>query len=96
MTSKAHHRSPAYARQSRLVRAAANADPATRCWRCGRTLPEHPSHKTGAPPRWTAGHVNDGQLDGPLAAEASTCNYTAGARLGAARSHAGLEPSRTW
>jgi len=94
--SQPHHRDPRFIRWGRLVRDAANADPNTRCWRCGRRLTDHPPHKTGAAPTWHAGHTIDGQLgrpwlkvtepppEGPwLAAEASTCNVTAGARAGA-------------
>jgi len=58
------------------VRAAANANPNTKCWRCGKTLAEH---KPGD--KWTAGHLIDGQVDGPLLPEAASCNYAAGARL---------------
>jgi len=79
---KPPHRTGDYHVRSRLVREAAYADPDTRCWRCGRTLDQHPPHKTGKPPHWTAGHVRDGDPTSPLLAEASTCNYAAGARLG--------------
>lgn len=80
--SKPAHYQGSYHVRSRLVREAAYADPSTRCWRCGRTLDQHPPHKTGAPPRWTAGHVRDGDPTSPLLPEASTCNKTAGARYG--------------
>lgn len=79
------HRRGSYQRQARTVRARAYANPDTRCWRCGKTLAEHPRHKTGRAPTWQAGHVNDGQIGGPLEPEASTCNVTAGARLGRSR-----------
>lgn len=79
-----HHTGP-YRSRARAVVAAANADPSTLCWRCKRTLAQHPPHKTGQQARWTAGHINDGQINGPLLPEASTCNYTAGAKLGRAR-----------
>lgn len=79
--SGAHHRGT-YPARARALRARANADPLTRCWRCGRTLAEHPPHRNGKPARWTAGHLVDGQENGPLAPEASTCNYAAGAVLG--------------
>ena len=68
------------ARADRL-KADAYANPNTACWRCGRTLAQHEAHKNGKPPRWTAGHVRDGDPTSPLAAEASTCNYRAGAVL---------------
>jgi hypothetical protein len=75
VANKAHH-AGSFPKRSALVRRMAYADPSTRCWRCGRTLPEH-----GPRARWTAGHVIDGQIDGELRPEASTCNYSAGARL---------------
>lgn len=79
----AHHRDYAgYIVRARLVRAAANADPTTTCWRCGRRLAEHPPHKTGRTATWQAGHVVDGDNSGPLAPEVSTCNTRAGATLG--------------
>ena len=74
----AHHRGTYHVASAR-VRAAAYANPLTRCWRCGRTLPEIRTHKPKA--KWTAGHLNDGQVGGPLAAECSPCNYSAGATL---------------
>lgn len=87
-----HYRGDYDARARRLTRAAA-ADPFTRCWRCGRTLQDHPPHKTGRPARWTAGHVLDGNPASPLLPEASTCNYTAGAELGQRKA---LGSTRTW
>ena len=79
---KAPHHAGTYHVQSRKVRAAANANPDTRCWRCRRTLTEHPWTKTGKLPKWTAGHVEDadGNLTGELAPEADVCNFTEGAR----------------
>ena len=74
---KRAHYSGDYARRARAVRAAANADATTRCQRCGLTLAEHPAGAT-----WDAGHVNDGQIGGPLGPEVSSCNRSAGAALG--------------
>ncbi len=73
-----HHRTPGYVHLSRRLTAAAAADPTTRCGRCGQTLAEHPPHRNGKPATWHAGHVHDGQIDGPLRPEASTCNIAAG------------------
>lgn len=87
----AHHRGT-YHVDSRRVRAAANANPGTTCWRCGRTLAEHPPHRNGAPAHWTAGHIIDGDPTSPLAPEVSTCNYTAGAVTGNQRRATGY----TW
>jgi hypothetical protein len=79
---KPRHYQGQYWLRSRIVRATANADPTTRCWRCGLTLAEHKPHKNGTPAKWTAGHTRDGDPTAPLAPEASTCNFTAGARHG--------------
>jgi hypothetical protein len=94
MAKGPHHRGTHQVRARRVV-AAANANPHTRCWRCGRTLDQHRRHRNGTPARWTAGHINDGQVDGELAPEASTCNMTAGSKLGNAR-RAGLARTRDW
>jgi hypothetical protein len=77
----AHYRG-SYHVASRRVREAAAASPYTTCWRCGRTLAQHPPHKTGKPARWTAGHLRDGDPSSPLLPEASTCNKSAGAAHG--------------
>lgn len=94
--SQAHYRG-SYARRAKAVRDAANANPATRCRRCGRTLEQHPPHRNGTPATWDAGHIHDGQIDGPLAPEASTCNRTAGATLGNQRRQARkMRTTRDW
>lgn len=91
-----HHRGN-YPAMARAIRDAANANPTTRCWRCGRTLDQHPTHRNGKPAQWTAGHINDGQVDGPLAPEVSTCNYSAGAALGNERMRTReVNASRDW
>lgn len=77
----AHYRG-GYHVNSAKVRAQANADPLTRCWRCGRLLPEHQPHRNGKPARWTAGHLRDSDPTSPLLPEASTCNLKAGATYG--------------
>lgn len=79
-----------YQRRAARVRAAAYADPDTRCGRCGRTLAEHPSGAT-----WDAGHVNDGQVGGPLRPEASSCNRAAGQAISARRRRR-LQTTREW
>ena len=85
-----HHRLPAYRRRAKLVVAAADTDPATRCWRCDRTKAEH-----GRP--WHAGHLRDGDPASPLAAECEQCNTSAGARLGNERRARLRNPtSRSW
>jgi hypothetical protein len=63
------------------IREAANANPATVCWRCGKTIQDHRPHRSGRPAFWTAGHLRDGDASSPLAPEASTCNYRAGNAL---------------
>lgn len=79
-----HHRG-SYQRLAKRVTDAAWANPATRCIRCGLTLQAHKPHRNGRRPWWTAGHLVDGQVDGELGPEASTCNYAAGGRLAQAR-----------
>ena len=70
-----HHRTPGYRRAAAAIRRAAYANPDTRCWRCGLTRAEHGRE-------WEAGHLVDGQVNGPLAAECARCNRSAGATLG--------------
>lgn len=94
MPKAAHHRG-SHQRRARAVTTAANNDPTTRCWRCQRTLTEHPPHRNGKPARWTAGHLVDGQVDGLLLPEASTCNYSEGGRLGNAR-RTSFRTTRRW
>ncbi len=79
--NRAHYRG-AYPRQAAALRNAANANPNTRCWRCGLTLNQHAPHHNGQPPHWQAGHTTDGQPGGQLQPEASTCNTSAGATHG--------------
>lgn len=92
-TKGAHHRG-SYQTQAKRITTAANLDPTTRCWRCRRTLADIRRTKPNA--RWTAGHINDGQVGGPLAPECSPCNFAAGARLTNARRAPRPNPSRTW
>lgn len=90
MTKAAHYRGTYDVRSRRLVKMARARDLAaargecepTRCWRCKLTLAEHPAHRNGRRPKWTAGHVVDSDPRSPLAPEASVCNYRAGAELG--------------
>jgi hypothetical protein len=79
---KAHHRGT-FAARGRLVRAMAQADSTTRCWRCGALA------DPGDP--WQAGHVRDGDPSSPLAAEHRSCNARAGRR---SQDGDGLEVSR--
>lgn len=69
-----------YLLAARRVREQANRNPAQTCWRCGQTLAEVRATRN---PRaiWTAGHVNDGEVNGLLLPECSPCNYGAGADL---------------
>lgn len=91
MTKGPHH-SGDYQRRAAAVRAAANRDPATVCWRCRLTLAQHEPHPNGKPATWTAGHVIDSDPSSPLMPEASTCNYSAGASAGNTRRGTGY----TW
>lgn len=75
----------AHQRLARIIVDAANANPNTRCARCGRTLTEHPPAKTGRPARWTAGHKQDSRIATSIRdyqPEADTCNSSAGATYG--------------
>ncbi|MGD9701576.1 MAG: hypothetical protein AB7Q42_06015 [Acidimicrobiia bacterium] len=71
------HKHPLYIKRSRELRRLANLNPATRCWRCGRTKAEHGS-------RWTAGHTihGDSSPTGPLAPECWKCMCSSGAKYG--------------
>jgi hypothetical protein len=84
-----------YQTEAARVRAAANANPLTRCARCNRTLAEHPPTRTGKPPRWDAGHKWDGQPGSPLQPEVAGCNRSAGAVLGNTRRQ-GITTTRNW
>lgn len=78
MPKPAHYRGT-YHVASAKVRAAAWANPLTTCWRCRLTMQQ--IHLTHPRAKWTAGHLVDGQVGGPLAPECSPCNYAAGGRL---------------
>lgn len=78
---KAHH-GGSYGRRAALVRGAANANPDTRCWRCGGTKAEGVRQWGDQGGRWTAGHVQDGQVNGELRPEHAHCNSVAGAHYG--------------
>jgi hypothetical protein len=77
---KAPHHRGTYHQQSAKLRAAGYANPLATCWRCGRTLEQIRQLKPRA--RWTAGHVNPGEIGGELRLECSPCNYSHGAALG--------------
>lgn len=95
-----HHRGTYHVRAAKL-RAAAYANPNTRCWRCGLTLEQ--IRKLRPRIKWQAGHVIAGQVDGTLLPECSWCNAKHGQALSAAsrraRRHA-PQPARvtdlTW
>lgn len=88
------HYTGSYDARAKRVRDAANADPTTRCWRCGKTLAEarkmHPDRNVV----WHAGHTVDGNNAFPLAPEHSVCNTSAGGAIGSKRRM--LRPSRKW
>ena len=81
-----------YAARAKRVRAAAYADPLTRCWRCGKTLAEVQAVEPKVV--WHAGHTVDGNSSHPLAPEHSTCNLSAGGKAGVKKRD--LNPSRRW
>jgi hypothetical protein len=72
------HYGGSYHRRAAAVRAAAIADPNTRCWRCNGLA------RAGDP--WQAGHVIDHDVSSPLLAEHRSCNARAGKRQGEPRS----------
>lgn len=86
-TKGVHHRGT-YHVESARVRAAAYANPSTRCWVCGKTLGEirtvgrWPGDNPHPRAKWTAGHVNDGEPGGMLLPECSPDNYGRGAAAG--------------
>jgi len=59
-----------YQQRARRLRDLANADPLTRCRRCGQLARKDDP--------WQAGHVIDGDPSSPLAAEHRSCNVKAG------------------
>jgi hypothetical protein len=88
---KPAHYKGTYHVDSRRVRDQANANPYTRCWRCGNlAIPGDP---------WQAGHTHDGLAGGLLLPEHRSCNRNAGAKLGSLRSQRkrkGLNAGRAW
>ena len=90
-----------YAAQSRAIRAAAYANPAHRCWRCGRTLAEVAEVFPGRKVSWDCGHTGGGIFPA-LLAECSPCNRSDGGRRGAIAANAArvapapLNPSSRW
>ena len=70
---RAHHQGT-YAKRAAAIRNAANTNPDTVCWRCGRGAIE------GDP--WQAGHTTPGEVNGELKAEHRSCNASHGATHG--------------
>lgn len=77
-----------YQRRAAEVRRRANQDPATTCFRCGRTKAEH-----GRP--WHAGALNPGQVGGPLAPVCEACSRSHAAKTGNQR-RTPLGTTREW
>ena len=75
--AKAPHHTGTYQQRAARVRAAAYANPNTRCWRCGRTLEQ--IRRIRPRTRWDAGHIH-GPTHPALAPECSWCNRADGAR----------------
>lgn len=88
---EAHHKGTFHVRSKR-IRDAAYADPETRCWRCGFTLAERQAQFPLRDVVWTAGHLNDSEVEGELAAEDSVCNFGQGAKLAHGAVSGGNEP----
>ena len=100
------HHNARHDQQARQLKAIAAGNPAAICWRCGRTLDQHPPHRNGDPQTWDAGHTVDGATNPPvwphvdrrpppgvpyLALEASRCNRAAGAAAGNRRRGSGYD-----
>lgn len=84
------HYDRSYKVRSRIVRAAAKANPATVCWRCGRTLAQVQQSLPLRRVFWTAGHTIAGDRQCALLPECSPCNFKDGQqRAMVARSSSG-------
>lgn len=92
---KPPHYAGSYHVRSRQLKAHANANPETRCWRCGLTRNEYAAIHGDRPARWTAGHIHDGEVEGPLMPEHHRCNSSAGATMGNQRRQRN-QTSRQW
>ena len=79
MVNSPKHADREFRRVSPIIRAAANANPATRCRRCGLTLAER--RRTHPNATWDCGHP-DRDIDTGYAAECSHCNRSHGATVG--------------
>jgi hypothetical protein len=84
------HKSSQYRAAAKRVRAAANGNPFTRCWRCGNTLDKcgprgDGRNRNGTPCTWHAGHLVESSLAHGLLPECSHCNTSSGARFGNAK-----------
>lgn len=88
------HYTGSYQARARAVRDAAYADPATKCWRCGKTLAEAQRMWPDRRVCWHAGHTVDGNSAYPLRAEHNVCNTSAGAQVTNKKRQ--LKPSRRW
>lgn len=92
---KPAHYTGSYHVRARRVRDNANADPGTRCWRCGLTLTEaRAKHRRNIV--WQAGHIIDAHPDSPLAPECSLCNIRAGIRRREQLRRARRRTAYTW
>ena len=88
-TNRRHHTHPHFVRNSPRVKAAAYADPSTRCIICGRTLAEGVALWGETRAAWDAAHVNDGEVAGALGPGHAHCNRSDGARRGNAQRSTG-------
>ena len=91
--TKPKHRQRTFVLAGKIIRARANNNPHTQCWRCGETLATCGPHHNGTnrnhtPATWDCGHLPDGNL----AAECSPCNRSNGAIEG----NRNREPHSGW
>ena len=90
-TNRRHHTHPHFVRTGRALRAAANADPSTRCITCGGTHAEGVARWGERGAAWQAGHVNDGEVAGVLGPEHAFCNTSTGSLVGHRRRSTGYD-----
>lgn len=83
--------------RAKAVCAKAQANPLTRCWRCGCTMAEVRRANPGRSVRWQAGHVDAGNPNSELLAEDSLCNERDGQRrTQAVKASKSMPHSRRW
>lgn len=93
MANSPKHADPQFRRIRDAMNRRSNADPTTRCRRCGLTLTER--HRTHPNDTWTCGHP-DRPGDTGYAPEHKSCNSSGGATAGNHARNTGRHTSRNW